>query len=123
MRRKIVPTTGERIAAARRAAKLSQAQLAERAGMHRIHLSKLERGVSEPSLGGKTLIALALGRPPAEVFPELTGIIHTVGSPPPAPPAPDLRSAAEAVLACWDATGPELGPRMELLREALGRLS
>jgi transcriptional regulator with XRE-family HTH domain len=45
----------------RGAAGLSQAELAERAGLHRMGLAKLEQGTREPSWGTVQALAKALG--------------------------------------------------------------
>lgn len=52
-------TTGEKIKAARVAAKLSQEALGKRSGIHQGDLSKLEAGICEPRL--KTLRKIAKG--------------------------------------------------------------
>jgi transcriptional regulator with XRE-family HTH domain len=43
----------------RRQAKISQEELAERAGLHRTYISQLERGLESPSLD--VIVALARG--------------------------------------------------------------
>ena len=43
----------------RRRAKISQEELAERAGLHRTYISQLERGLKSPSLD--VIVALARG--------------------------------------------------------------
>lgn len=54
-------TFGERLKQLRKAAGLTQAQLAERTGMHVMGVSKLERGQYEPSWPAVKALAKALG--------------------------------------------------------------
>jgi transcriptional regulator with XRE-family HTH domain len=54
-------TFAARLKELREAAGLSQSQLAERAGMHRFGVSKLEQGLREPSWATVQAIASALG--------------------------------------------------------------
>ena len=49
----------ESLREARRQAKISQEELAERAGLHRTYISQLERGLKSPSLD--VIVALARG--------------------------------------------------------------
>ncbi len=56
------PTTfGERLRAAREAAGLTQAELADTAGIHRVDVNRYERGKFEPSLSVAFRLADALG--------------------------------------------------------------
>ncbi|MBM3475206.1 MAG: helix-turn-helix transcriptional regulator [Armatimonadetes bacterium] len=59
---------GRRIATLRRAARLSQEELAERAGYSVGFISLVERGVNAPSIGGADRIARALGRDIRDLF-------------------------------------------------------
>ena len=56
-----IRNTGERIAGERKALRLSQAELAERAGIGRTQLSLIETGASHPSVRTTGKIANALG--------------------------------------------------------------
>lgn len=49
----------ESLRTARKKAKISQEELAERAGLHRTYISQLERGLKSPSLD--VIVALAKG--------------------------------------------------------------
>jgi len=51
---------GRNLAEAREWAGLTQAQLAQRASMHQVNLSKLERGLSCPRLDSVVRLAVAL---------------------------------------------------------------
>jgi transcriptional regulator with XRE-family HTH domain len=82
---------GARLKALREAAGLTQAALAERAGMHRFGVAKIEQGLREP--GWETVLALARAlnvscsafeAPPDAPAPP-------VEPPPPSPPAPKRR--------------------------------
>ena len=53
-------TVGEKIKQARKAKKLTQVELAELAGVHSNHLSRLERGVFQPSVDVLRSLASAL---------------------------------------------------------------
>ena len=46
---------------------LSQEQLADAAGLHRTHISLLERGLREPRLGTLVLLSRCLGVSPGEM--------------------------------------------------------
>ncbi len=59
---------GRRIRELRATAKLSQEQLAERAGLHWTYVSDVERGRRGPSLDVIGRLALGLGVSPSEVF-------------------------------------------------------
>jgi len=61
---------GRAIAAARRRRRLSQGQLAARAGMDRTFLGGIERGAQNPSFGKLLRIADALGVAPSELVAE-----------------------------------------------------
>jgi transcriptional regulator with XRE-family HTH domain len=52
---------GERLKRLRESAGLSQADLAERAGMHRFGVAKLEQGLREPAWATVQALAKALG--------------------------------------------------------------
>jgi transcriptional regulator with XRE-family HTH domain len=54
---------GETIRRHRVVHRLSQEQLAERAGLHRTHISYIERGLRSPTVTVLTRIAEALGVP------------------------------------------------------------
>jgi transcriptional regulator with XRE-family HTH domain len=56
-----------RLVAARQAAGLSRAQLAERCGLHPSEISLFERGGREPRLGTLVKLAVALDVPPADL--------------------------------------------------------
>lgn len=73
---------GEALRARREAAGLSLRQAAERAGMSPAHLSEVERGVKEPSLGALQRIANAVGGGAGEVFLDLA---IALGAAPPRP--------------------------------------
>ena len=62
MPKKAEPTGfGERLKAVREAAGLTQDQLAERAGLYKFSIAKLEQGVREPTWGTVQVLAKALG--------------------------------------------------------------
>jgi transcriptional regulator with XRE-family HTH domain len=58
---------GDELRAARRAAKLSQEELAFSADLHRTYISLLERGLKSPTLEAFFRICVALGEAP-EIF-------------------------------------------------------
>ncbi|RYZ15177.1 MAG: XRE family transcriptional regulator [Alphaproteobacteria bacterium] len=60
---------GMAVAAAREALGWSQADLAEKAGIHETSVSNLERGKKEPSLGTLTKVANAFGCPLQDLLP------------------------------------------------------
>lgn len=60
---------GQRIAAHRRAAGLSQDQLADRLGVERRTVQRYENAVTDPRYADLLLIAMALGIHPAELLP------------------------------------------------------
>ena len=62
---------GEALRARREEAGLSLRQAAERAGMSPAHLSEVERGLKEPSLGALARIADDIGGGAGEVFLDL----------------------------------------------------
>lgn len=64
---------GEAIKQARKDAGLTQDQLAERAGVHRVYLSNLERNLKSPSLDVFLRLCDALRIPPEEVIRRITG--------------------------------------------------
>lgn len=59
---------GDRIRELRRAAGLSQEELAEVAGLHRTYISSLERGRRNVGLDNIHVLSAALGVPPAKLF-------------------------------------------------------
>lgn len=61
-------TVGEAIRQARKDAGLTQGQLAERAGVHRVYLSNLERNLKSPSLDVFLRLCDSLGVPPEEMI-------------------------------------------------------
>jgi len=61
---------GRRVRKLREAQRLSQEQLAERAGMHRTYLSSLERGQRNVGLDNIIALAQALGVSAARLFDE-----------------------------------------------------
>ncbi len=58
-REELLGAFGDRVAALRRNAELSQERLAELSGLHRTYIGSLERGTRNPTL--TTLVALADG--------------------------------------------------------------
>ncbi len=88
-------TLGEALRARREVSGLSVRAAAERADMSPAHLSEVERGLKEPSLGALCRIADAIGGGPGEVFLDLA---IALGAAPPRPVrhplgfAPDPRS-------------------------------
>jgi transcriptional regulator with XRE-family HTH domain len=60
---------GAKLSSARRARKVSQAELGERVGLSRITIAKLERGVQNVQLCQVFLIARALDMPPEDLIP------------------------------------------------------
>ncbi|MBI2710468.1 MAG: helix-turn-helix transcriptional regulator [Actinobacteria bacterium] len=66
--RRVAAAWGERVADARRARRLSQADLAERAGVSQQTISKLERGRLCPHDRLKLRLAQALGIAPHELW-------------------------------------------------------
>ncbi len=55
-------TFAAKLRSLRLAAGLTQAELAERAGLHRSHVLKLEAGTVQPSLAKAAALAKALGK-------------------------------------------------------------
>lgn len=51
----------------RKNAKLSQEELADRAGLDRTHISRLERGVQQPTIATLIELAIALDVPAADI--------------------------------------------------------
>jgi transcriptional regulator with XRE-family HTH domain len=72
---------GDLIRRRRHAAGLGQEALADQAGLHRTHVSLLERGKRMPSLGVIRKLAAALGTTMASLMEELEG----AAGPPPDP--------------------------------------
>ncbi len=67
-RPRVAPAFGERLRARRAAAALTQAALAERAGLDVSYVSQMERGLRDPSLSSIEALAGALGLSLAEFF-------------------------------------------------------
>lgn len=91
----IGPTLGEALRARREASGLSVRAAAGRADMSPAHLSEVERGLKEPSLGALCRIADALGGGPGEVFLDLAIALGAAAPRPVRHPlgfAPDPRS-------------------------------
>ncbi len=61
MPKHVAPTTGQLIRAARLATHQTQTDLAERIGSTQEHVSRVESGAGEPTLGLLSRIATALG--------------------------------------------------------------
>lgn len=59
---------GKNVRALRKAAAMSQEELAFRAGMKRTYLSDLERGMRNPSVRALARLAEALGVPPERLL-------------------------------------------------------
>ena len=59
---------GRRVRGLRTGLKLSQEELAERAGLHWTHISGIERGVYDVKLSTLVRMAKGLGMPLAELF-------------------------------------------------------
>jgi transcriptional regulator with XRE-family HTH domain len=98
---------GEKLKAAREAARLTQDQLAERAGIYIHVVSKLERGAREPTWPTALKLAKALGVSVAafegEVLGDAPKLSRPRGRPPkvgagqaPAPPAESAKSNRKA---------------------------
>jgi len=66
--REKVKTIGERLKKLRQARTLTQAELAERAALSRVHLTRLETNRSEPSLDTIIRLAEALSVPAAQLL-------------------------------------------------------
>ena len=64
----VIADFSRRVRAKRRAAKMTQRQLADRAFLKRLFISRIERGEANPSLVSITLIAIALGCTVVEMF-------------------------------------------------------
>ena len=64
----MTPTFGEAVRAMRRRRGLSQEELADAAGLHRTHISLIERGLREPSLDTLVKLCRGLGVSPAEAL-------------------------------------------------------
>lgn len=58
------------LVAYRKAARMSQAELANRTGLSRGAISRIENGVHRPRLSTRCLLARALSRAPEELFGE-----------------------------------------------------
>lgn len=68
---------GKIIAGLRRTARLSQEELAERAGIHRTYVSQVERGLKSPTIAMLLRLANALNTLPSRILKQLendTGI-------------------------------------------------
>lgn len=68
---KVYREIGTRIRALRAAARLTQAQVAEKAGLDSSFFGQLERGANVPSLRSLYAIAAALSVEPADLLPRL----------------------------------------------------
>jgi transcriptional regulator with XRE-family HTH domain len=64
----MTPTFGEAVRMTRRRRQLSQDALANAAGLHRTHISLIERGLREPSLETLVKLCRALGVSPGEAL-------------------------------------------------------
>jgi transcriptional regulator with XRE-family HTH domain len=64
----MTPHFGARLRAARRRRGISQEQLGTDTGLHRTHISLLERGLREPSLDTLVLLSRGLRIPPARMI-------------------------------------------------------
>lgn len=64
----MTPTFGETVRMTRRRRRLSQEKLADEAGLHRTHISLIERGLREPSLETLVKLCRALGVSPGEAL-------------------------------------------------------
>ena len=65
---------GERVREKRRARKLTQVQVAERAGMFQHHISQLENGEVMPTLETILKLAAAIGCKPTDLLSPFNGI-------------------------------------------------
>lgn len=70
---KVYREIGARIRALRQASRLTQAQVAEKAGLDASFFGQLERGANVPSLRSLYSIAVALAVEPADLLPRLKG--------------------------------------------------
>lgn len=104
---------GRRIAARRLSLGLSQTALAQRSGVSFQQIQKYESGLNRVSASRLHRIALALGTPVGDFFPETTQMTHAE------PPPPDLMRHPEGRLlaACF----PRIADRR--VRRALSRLA
>ncbi len=68
---------GERIRAARRLQKLSVRELARRAELTPSHVSKIERGLTNPSVGALWKLSDGLGLTVAQLFPAPVGLVES----------------------------------------------
>ena len=66
----LAPQIGRTVRRHRESAKLSQEELADRAGLHRTYISLLERGRRNPSVDALGKIAGALGVPASRLLAE-----------------------------------------------------
>ena len=73
IRSEVLRRFSETLAAAREAAGLSRAQLAERCGLHQSEIALMERGGREPRLGTLIKLAAALDISPGELCTWPTG--------------------------------------------------
>ncbi|WP_054686589.1 helix-turn-helix domain-containing protein [Microbacterium sp. No. 7] len=99
-------TVGERIRAARRSRRLSMVELAARAEISQPFLSKVERGITTPSLHTLYRLGSALGVMPSELMPQPEPAAVTV-----------VRAAAGAAVTAVDDPG---SPTGRLLRGGEG---
>jgi transcriptional regulator with XRE-family HTH domain len=70
----VAKTFGERVREKRRARKLTQVQVAERAGMFQHHISQLENGEVMPTLETILKLAAAIGCKPTDLLSPFNGI-------------------------------------------------
>ena len=95
--------TGDEIRIARRAMGLKQEELAERAGLSRKTVQRIERSAIDPRLSTVTLIARALGMEllliPAALRPALEGFVRAGGKLAGQPPGVDAPPSIVEVLA------------------------
>jgi transcriptional regulator with XRE-family HTH domain len=87
----VTPDFGKALRAARRERDLSQDQLALDAGLHRTHVSLIERGLREPSLDTLVKLCRALDVSPADAImwhvPGRRAMQHAQGRAQPSRPA------------------------------------
>jgi transcriptional regulator with XRE-family HTH domain len=67
------PAFARRVRNRRKALKLSQEALAERAGLHWTYISGIERGIRNPGLNNVAAVAHALGLTPSALLRGLSG--------------------------------------------------
>lgn len=97
------PEIGRRLRALRLGLGLSQAQVAERTGIHRPNIARVERGSHTPSWPTVARLALAYGVPVSQVLDHVSGTEQRPDPDPPKPAIPPTgpgkdRSAARCVM-------------------------